>query len=151
VKGWNFVEEGLDGWQPGPGVSLSEIGEDGWHVHTTDARAQLQQLALDLDPRSVTYAALRVRAGVADSAAVAGQLFWRSGEEPFTDEQSTRFRFLPDGGEHLYLLRLASFPSWAWSDPITALRLDLINATADEIAIRSLDLIQVDELGASEK
>jgi hypothetical protein len=151
VKGWNFVEEGLDGWQPGPGVSLSEIGEDGWHVHTTDARAQLLQLALDLDPRSVTYAALRVRAGVADSAAVAGQLFWRSGEEPFTDEQSTRFRFLPDGGEHLYLLRLASFPSWAWSDPITALRLDLINATADEIAIRSLDLIQVDELGASEK
>jgi hypothetical protein len=149
VTGWDFAAEGLDGWQPVHGVSLSEVREDGWHVRTVDARAQLQHLALDLDPRSVTYATLRMRAGGADSAAMAGQLFWRFGEEPFAEGQSVRFRIRTDGGEHLYLLRLASLPGWAWSGPITGLRLDLVNASTDEIAIRSLDLIQVDELAAS--
>ncbi len=151
VTGWDFAAEGLDGWQPVHGVSLSEVREDGWHVRAAGATAQLQRLALDLDPRTITYAALRVQAGAGASAAMAGQLFWRSGEEPFIEGQSVRFRLLPDGGEHLYLLRLASLPGWTWSGPITGLRLDLVDAAADEIAIRSLDLIQVDELGASGK
>lgn len=149
VTGWDFAAEGLDGWQPVYGVPLSEVREDGWHVRATDARAQLQRLALDLDPRTITYAALRMRAGGTDSDTMAGQLFWRSGEEPFTEGKSVGFRLLPDGGEHLYLLRLASLPGWSWSGPITGLRLDIVNATSDEIAIRSLDLIQVDELETS--
>jgi hypothetical protein len=62
---------------------------------------------------------------------------------PLTSDAPT-----PEGGEHLCLLRLASLPRWVWRDPSTALGFDPVNATADEIVTRSLELIWVDELGA---
>jgi hypothetical protein len=136
----------MDGWQPIHHVALSETDEEGWHILTKGSDAQLQNLAVVLDPRSVTYLVLQMRATEGTGERTNAQLFWRSDEVEFTEEHSVLFNVVSDGQDHIYLLRLASFPSWAWSDTITGLRFDPAGVSGVEVTISSIEFIQVDEL-----
>lgn len=145
--GWDFAEGDPGDWQPVQHVSLSEIGEGGWLVRTEGSDPQLQNLSLDLDSRSVTYVALRMQVATREKDRVRAQLFWRAGSEGFSEEKSVILNLVPDEQEHLYLLRLASFPSWTWSEPVTGLRFDPASTPGVEVVIRSIDLVRINELG----
>jgi hypothetical protein len=146
VERWRFSSDGPEGWEPVWDVSLSDIREDGWYTLTSGPDPQLQNLALVLDPRSVTYLVLRMRAeGEAEiREGINAQVFWRSGDEGFAEERSVLFGVVPDGQDHTYLLRLASFPGWAWSGSITGLRLDPADASGVRVTIRSIEFIRVE-------
>jgi len=149
VMGWTFSSDDLDGWQPAKDVSRSEIREDGWVTHTAGPDPQLQNLALMLDPRSVTYLVLRMGVQVDGEAKTGGgmsaQVFWRSGNEEFAEERSALFNVALDGQSHVYLLCLASVPSWAWSGAITGLRLDPVKTPDVQVTLHAIEFIRVDE------
>lgn len=151
VTRWMFSSECLDGWQPVWDVSVSEIREDGWYTLTAGPDPQLQNLALGLDPRSVTYLVLHMRAegkteGRGTEERMNAQLYWRSGNEEFAEKRSVLFGIVPDGQDHTYLLRMASFPGWAWSGPVTGLRLDPADTSGVRVTISLMEFIQVDEV-----
>ena len=147
VTGWDFAGGKTAGWQAEHDVARSESVDDGMHLRTGGTDAQVVNLDMEVDPRAVTYVALRMSVTTENDTEITGQLFWRSGSDGFSEEKSVRFAVIPDGQEHLYLLRLASFPSWIWSDLITGLRLDPVTLEGAEVVIRSIELTQVDELG----
>jgi len=145
---WTFSStDDLDGWQPTHDISWSELGDEGWHIFTAGPDAQLQNLSIVLDPRSITYLALQMQVKGSAEKNMNAQLFWRSGNEGFAEERSVLFNIVPDDQDHLYLLRLASFPGWAWRSPITGLRLDPTDTSDVKVIINSMEFIQVDELG----
>jgi hypothetical protein len=61
------------------------------------------------------------------------------------EERSVIFSLVPDGKEHVYLVRLASFPSWMWSDTITGIRLDPGNLAGIDLTIKSIQMMNVKE------
>jgi hypothetical protein len=136
----------MDGWLPIHHVALSETDGEGWRVLTEGSDAQLQNLAVVIDPRSVTYLVLQMRAKEGAGEGTNAQFFWRSDDEEFTEEHSVLFSVVSDDQDHTYLLRLASFPSWTWSNTITGLRLDPADMSGVEVTISSIEFIQVDEL-----
>lgn len=142
---------GGDGWQPTHDISRSEIEDEGWHIFTSGPDAQLQNFSITLDPRSITYLTLQMRVEGETGKRMKAQLFWHSINEGFSEEQSVLFSVVPDGQAHLYLLRLASFPSWAWRGPITGLRLDPTDTSGVKVVVSSIEFIQVDEPGKDAK
>ena len=150
VVGWDLTEGDTAGWQAEHDLARSEPADDGWHLRTEGSDAQVVNLGIEIDPRAVTYVALRMSVSTEDAEDAVGQLFWRSGSDGFSEEKSVRFAVVPDGQEHLYLLRLASFPSWSWSGPVTGLRLDPVASAGAEVVLHSIELMQVDELGLEE-
>lgn len=147
VTRWSFSPmSDMDGWQPAHDIALSKVSEKGWYILTEGSDAQLQNFDLILDPRSVTYLALQMRAKGTTEGKIKAQLFWRSGNEAFAEEHSLLFNVVPDGQDHVYLLRLASFPGWAWCDTITGLRFDPVDTSNVKVTINAIELFQVDEL-----
>jgi hypothetical protein len=142
---WVFSSGKLDGWEPVQDVLVPEIRADGWFMLTTGSDPQVQNLDLVLDPRSVTYLVLRMCVEGETEESLNAQLFWRSDDREFVQERSVLFNVVPDGQDHVYLLRLASFPGWAWSGPITGLRLDPVDTSGVKVTISSMEFIRVDE------
>jgi hypothetical protein len=151
VAGWDFAGGNTAGWQAERDVARSEPADDGWHIRTDGTDAQLVSLGLEVDPATTTYMALQMSVHTGNRMGTRGQLFWRSGNDGFSEDKSVFFDVVPDGLENLYLLRLASFPSWSWSDLVTGLRLDPVDSAGAEVVIRSIELIQVDELGLGDE
>jgi hypothetical protein len=143
---WVFSSGKLDGWQPVQDVLVPEVQTDGWFMLTAGSDPQVQNLDLVLDPRSVTYLVLRMCVEGETEGSLNAQLFWRLDDREFVQERSVLFSVVPDGQDHVYLLRLASFPGWTWSGPITGLRLDPADTSGVRVIIRSMEFIQVDEI-----
>jgi hypothetical protein len=68
------------------------------------------------------------------------QVFWRSDNEEFSEERSVLFNVISDAQEHIYLIPLASFPNWAWSEAVTGLRFDPVDGPA-EVIVTSIELL----------
>lgn len=146
VMEWEF-SSGLGGWGPGADIAQSEVVEDGWLVLTGGNDPGLENSEISLDPWSITYLVLQLQVEPPPGAeAIRGQLFWRSGDGGFSENRSVTFDVFPDGQEHLYLLRLASFPGWLWSDHITGLRLDIGSMPDVHVKIVSMEFLAVDEI-----
>lgn len=125
-------ESVLDNWQPNSDVHLTEVTNSKWSLFTTGSDPWLEK-AVILNPQSVKYFLLCIQAkGVGELKA---QIFWRSENEGFSEERSVLFNLLPDGKEHLYLIPLASFPSWAWSGTVTGLRFDPASRPSVEVSV----------------
>ena len=147
VAEWDFARGNTAGWQAERDVARFEPAADGLHLRTDGIDVQLVSLDLAVNPLSTTYMALQMSVHTENRAGATGQIFWRSGSDSFSEDKSLRFDLIVDGQEHLYLLRLASFPSWSWSELVTGLRLDPVDLSGADVVIRSIELIQVDELG----
>jgi hypothetical protein len=106
---------------------------------------QLQILDLYVDPRSITYLVLRMTVQKRIEESLSAQVFWHSVTEDYAEERSIFFSIIPDGKEHVYLICLASFPSWMWSDLITGLRLDPGTQPGIDITIESIQLFNIKE------
>jgi len=145
VNQWIFADNPGD-WELGQDVSSLPQQTERWQIITTGPDPSLSNLTVNLDPRSVTYLVLQMRVDNSLQRNLTAQLFWRSNHQPFVEERSVLFGVLADGEEHTYLLRLASFPSWTWSDQITGLRLDPADKAGSTINIQAIKLIQVDEI-----
>jgi len=111
----------------------------GWHILATGSDVQLQNLALEINPRSVSCLQVRMLIKRASNDLKA-QVFWRSDNEGFSKERSVLFNVISDAQEHVYVIPLASFPSWAWSEAITGLRVDLVDGPA-EVIVTSIKLL----------
>lgn len=145
IAQWDFSSGNLAEWRAAHDISVSGIRQQGLLVRTAGSDAQLQNLDLTLDPRSVTYLALRMSVQKRVEKDLSAQVFWRTGVESFAEEQSMVFSLVPDGKEHLYLVRLASFPNWMWSDTITGIRFDPGNIPGIDLTINSIQLLSVRE------
>lgn len=158
VAQWSFsLANGLMGWEAPNDVPLLQLFPEGLRVRTGGNDPQVQNLNVTIDPRSVTYLVLNMAVTTPEQEERANQakpgdqeirvqFFWRMGTESFTEERSVFFNAVADGQTHSYLVRLSSFPSWAWSGPITGIRLDP-GDTANTLAmIHSIELIGAKEL-----
>lgn len=145
IAQWNSASGNLASWRATHDISAYEIRPSGLFVSTTGADAQLQNLDLAVDPRSVTYLVLRMTVQKRDEKSLNAQVFWLSSTEDYTEDRSMVFSLIPDGREHAYLVRLASFPSWMWSDTITGIRLDPGALPGIDITIDSIQLLNVRE------
>lgn len=155
VAQWSFLSAStLMGWETRNDIPLSETRPEGWHIRTSGQDPQLQNLDVEINPQSVTYLAISMTVaeystnrtseeGAKQTLGV--QLFWRSGNDSFTEEKSVLFNAVADGQDHLYLVRLASFPSWSWSGPVTGLRLDPGAIANVNVTIRSIEFLGVRE------
>jgi hypothetical protein len=145
IAQWNSASGNLAEWRATHDISVYEIRPPGLFVRTAGLDAQLQNLDLVVDPRSVTYLVVRMTVQKRFEKSLSAQVFWRSGMESFTEERSMVFSFIPDGREHAYLVRLASFPGWMWSDTITGIRLDPGTLPGIDMTIDSIQLLNVRE------
>ena len=110
-----------------------------WHIQTTGPDVWVQNLALNVDPRSVSY--LRVRMRIKSTLNdLKAQVFWCSSDEGFSEERSVIFNVIPDNQEYVYLIPLASFPSWTWSGTITGLRFYPADGPA-EVRVTAVELL----------
>lgn len=145
IAEWDLSSGNLAEWRATSDISVSEIRREGLFVRTAGPDAQLQNLGLALDPRSVTYLVLRVSVKQRLEKDPSAQVFWQTRGEGFMEERSVIFSLVPDGKEHVYLVRLASFPSWMWSDTITGIRLDPGNLAGIDLTIKSIQMMNVKE------
>jgi hypothetical protein len=144
---WVFSSaDNHDDWLPLQQLSLLDARGEGKRMLSTGPDPQLQNSSVSLDPRSTTYCVLRMTASEAERGSLQAQLYWTGAGGGYQEEKSVRFGVLADGQEHLYLLRLAAFPSWAWSGPLAGLRLDPVDAAGVDVTIKSIEFIQVEEL-----
>lgn len=132
-----IAESILNGWRPNQEMQ----------IETKDSELKLLTIGFDswlerdvmLNPRSAKYLLLRMRVkGIGEPKA---QIFWRSDNGGFSEERSVIFNLLPDGNEHLYLIPLAPFPSWMWSNTVTGLRFDPSNEPSTEMSITELKVL----------
>ena len=122
----------------GDGYVITRTAQE-WHIIATGPDVQLQNLALDINPRSISCLRVRmlVKGALNDLKA---QVFWRSDNEEFSEERSVLFNVISDAQEHIYLIPLASFPNWAWSEAVTGLRFDPVDGPA-EVIVTSIELL----------
>lgn len=120
-------------------ISMAITTEEGWKIQSIGSDPQLET-SINLFPKEVTHFRIRMKIQSTSERDGKAQLFWRSDSEGFSEERSVVFNVVSDGREHIYLIHLASLPSWMWSKPITNLRLDPINERA-EITIHSIDIL----------
>lgn len=132
------AEAMLDNWHPNSDVQLIEITNSQWGLFTTGPDPWVEK-SVTLNPQSVKYFLLHIQAKGAGE--LKAQIFWRSGDEGFSEERSILFNLLPDGKDHLYLIPLASFPSWAWSDTVTGLRFDPANRPSVEVGVIEWEIL----------
>lgn len=133
-----IAESILNDWQPNREVRIIDMKSSELKIVTVGSDSWLERNVM-LNPRSAKYFLLRMR--VSGPGEPKAQIFWRSDNEGFSEERSVTFNLLPDGKEHLYLIPLAPFPSWMWSDVVTSLRFDPSNEPSVELYITDLKVL----------
>lgn len=140
---WSFCDGDPSKWSAAGDASV-EYGDAGIIVTSHGDDPRLQTEGLSIDPRDVTYLLLRMRAD-AEGEDGEARVFWGSEAQGFSEERSAFFRIHTDGEMHDYVLRLASLPSWMWSQPLARLRLDPLDLTGEAV-VESIQLVYRDEI-----
>lgn len=143
---WPFASgEDDEDWWRGGGWLAATADREGWHACGSEDGLCLQNVNLTLDPQHITYLALRLRMESDSSGPLQGRIYWREASAGWAEQRSALFLLQGDGQEHLYLVRLASLPSWMWSPTIQGLRIDLSGCPAPDITLRSVELFRAEE------
>jgi hypothetical protein len=132
------------GWQSLQSLPFA-LTEGGWRLQAGNRDSGLEVEGLALDPQRVTYMVLTLGAEGVCEARTQAQVLWRSSGEEMAEERSVVFYLRPDGVQHQYLLRLASFPAWGWSGLVEGLRVEFSTCPEVEVTVRSVDLQRVQE------
>jgi hypothetical protein len=143
---WSFESASdVEEWQAGGSGLVASVDKEGWHLRTAGDGASLENSTLLVDPKRVTYLALRLAADASCAGPLQARLYWRTAAGDLAEARSAVFRLQGDGQEHLYLVRLASLPAWTWSRPIRGLRVDLTGCPTLDVTLRSVELFRVQE------
>ncbi len=139
ICGEELTAISLDNWQVNEEMQI-EAADEGWGIIAKGPNGWLVSSGLTIIPQSVKCLKIRMQIDSRTSD-VKARVFWRSDNEGFSEERSLLFRVIPDGKEHSYIIPLSSFPGWAWSDDITALRFDPVDVSDTEVILKEVILI----------
>ncbi len=143
---WSFESESdVEDWHASGSALVALVDEEGWHLRAAAGGVSLENSSLVVDPPHVTYLALGLQVDASCPGSGVARLYWRAPSGDWAEARSVVFRLQGDGQEHVYLVRLASFPAWTWSKPIQGLRLDLSGCPALDTTLHSVELFHVQE------